>query len=99
MSIKKKHLNRLKTKINTLWNMWEKERSMRQIAEKGAVELTRVQTAYITVLLGKLGATKESPVTITKDEIAKALEADAVKVGVTEDGAFNFYIEADVEGK
>ena len=95
MSIKKKHLNRLKTKINTLWNMWEKERSMRQVAEKGAAELTRVQTAYITVLLGKLGATKESPVTITKDDVAKAFASDTVRVGFTDEGVFSFYIEAD----
>ena len=53
---------------------------------KGYEQVAKVHSAYISILLKKLGAAKDNTVTITDSEIRKALnkyEARAVK---TEDG-------------
>lgn len=59
----------------------------------GHEELAKVHSAYITILLNKLGATEENKVTITDEEIKEALvryEARAVKA----EGGWSLYCEA-----
>ncbi len=41
---------------------------------KGYEEIARLHSAYISILLQKLGATKDSPITITKEDVAEAMQ-------------------------
>ena len=59
----------------------------------GYEELARVHSSYISILLNKLGATKDNMITITASEVTEALtryEARAVPNG---DGSYSLYCE------
>ena len=91
MSIKAKEAARRKRQNEKLRKMYESERQ--RVA--GHEQLASIQSAYITILLNKLGATKERPVAITKEEVTEALAKDIVRVGCADAGVFNFYIEEE----
>ena len=93
MSIKAKEAARRKRQNEKLRKMYEDKR--REVA--GHEELASIQTTYIAILLKKLGATKESPVTITKDEVSAIFAKDIVRVGFESVGVFKFYIEEESE--
>lgn len=76
-----------KERIAKLIKMLENERE--KVA--GYEQLARVHTAYIGVLIGRLGATKDNPITITKDDVAEAMKYEVR--GYPEGDAFNLYIE------
>lgn len=71
----------------------EREKVARYEDGEGYEGVYRIQNAYIAVLLSKMGATKENPVTILKEEITKAMEHYEVRAGIDEDGAWKFYVE------
>ena len=57
----------------------------------GYEQIAKLHAAYIAHLLSKLGATKENPVTITKNDVAEGMRAE-VRGAPCEDG-FKLYIE------
>lgn len=89
MSIKAKEAARRKKQNEKLRKMYEDARQV--IA--GHEEVARIQTACIAILLNKLKATKENPVTITAEEVKEALKTDNVKAGIEEAGVWKLYCE------
>lgn len=63
---------------------------------KGYEELAHLHSAYISILLKKLGATKDNMVTITASEIMETLSKDEVRVIPAEDGC-RLYCEVIAE--
>ena len=57
----------------------------------GYEQLAKLHAAYIAHLLQKLGATKETPVTITKDDVASAMKLEVRGAPCIE--GFKLYIE------
>ena len=57
----------------------------------GYEQIAKLHAAYIAYLLQKLGATKETPVTITKDDVAEAMKLEVR--GATCNEGFKLYIE------
>lgn len=57
----------------------------------GYEQLAKLHAAYIAHLLMKLGATKENPVTVTKDDVAGAMKLEVR--GLTTEEGFKLYIE------
>lgn len=76
----------------------QNEKLLKRIAEErqkvsGYEEIAKVYSAYIAILLNKLGATKDNTITITAGEVTKALkmyEARAIQV----DGGYGLYCDA-----
>ena len=70
--------------------------AMESEKRRGFEELAMVHSAYITILLRKLGATEDKMITITADEVREAMakyEARAVPA----DGGFGLYCEVIAE--
>ena len=61
-------------------------------ARKGYEELAKLHSAYITMLLQKLGATEENPITIKASEVTEALKKYEARAMQAEDG-FSLYCE------
>ena len=60
--------------------------------EAGYAQLAQVHSAYITILLRKLGATEDNMVTITGAEVKEALKQYEVRA-VAAEGGFSLYVE------
>ena len=58
----------------------------------GYEQLAKVHSAYISILLKKLGTTKDNMITITASEVTEALNKYEARAMPTEDG-FNLYCE------
>lgn len=56
----------------------------------GYEQIAKLHAAYIAHLLTKLGATKENPVTITKDDVAEAMKLEVR--GKPDGEGFKLYI-------
>ena len=88
MRLTKQQRLEIEEKKNTkLVEMVEKERE--KVA--GYEQLAKLHAAYIAHLLTKLGATKDNPVTITKDDVAEAMKAEVRGAPCSE--GFKLYIE------
>lgn len=59
----------------------------------GYEQLAKVHSAYISILLKKLGATKENVITITPDAVKDALEHYEARALANGDGSFGLYCE------
>ena len=57
----------------------------------GYEQIAKLHAAYIAHLLRKLGATKDNPVTITKDDVAEAMKLEVR--GKPDGEGFKLYIE------
>ena len=57
----------------------------------GYEQLAKLHAAYIAFLLQKLGATKDNPITITKEDVAGAMELEVL--GLPDSEGFKLYIE------
>jgi uncharacterized protein (UPF0371 family) len=93
MFIKNKDAARIAKQNEMLRKMYEAEREK----SAGHEELAKIQNAYIAILLKKLGATNETPVTITNEDVKEVLGSDIVRVSVSEKGVWRFYIEESKE--
>lgn len=62
---------------------------------KAYKQIVKGHSAYISILLKKLGATKDNVITITAEEVAEALKKYETR-GIPIDGGFSLYYE-DVE--
>lgn len=77
----------------------QKERLLKMITDErekvaGYEQLAKVHSAYIAILLKRLGATREKPLTITSEETKEAImnyEARAL----IENGDYNLWCEVD----
>lgn len=59
---------------------------------KGYNQLSRIHGAYISILLKKLGATKDNPISVTSEEVKEALEKSELRA-IKVDGGFGLYCE------
>lgn len=57
----------------------------------GYEQIAKLHSAYITVLLQKLGATKDSPATITNEEVTEAMKKEAR--GIPTGEGWKLYVE------
>ena len=88
MQTKKQKLKQEKNKNHKLMKMIADEREK----VKGYEQLAKVHSAYIAILLKRLGATREKPLTITSEETKEAImnyEARAL----IENGDYNLWCE------
>ena len=92
MLTKKQKLKQEKNKNQKLLKMIAEERE--KVA--GYEQIAKVHSAYISILLNELGATKDNMITITASEVTEALkkyEARAIQV----DGGYGLYCEVVAE--
>ena len=59
----------------------------------GYEQLAKVHSAYIAILLKKLGAAKEHAVTIRAEDVADALKHYETRAFLADDGAWELYYE------
>ncbi len=77
----------------------QNERLLKMIGEErekvaGYEQIAKVHSAYISILLKRLGATKENAVDITAQEIAEAIEGKSeARAFMSEQGAYSLYYE------
>ena len=81
-------LEQAEKRIDALKTMVESERQ--KVA--GYEQLAKVHSAYISILLNKLGATNDNPITITASEVKEALKKYEARALPSEDG-FSLYCE------
>ena len=92
MLTKKQKLQKEKNKNHRLLKMIAIERE--KVA--GHEQLAKVHSAYISILLQKLGATKDNMITITAGEVKEALEKYEARAMPAEDG-YSLYCEVKDE--
>ena len=79
------------------WELhWEDQYEAEQEKVKGYEELARVHSAYITILLKRLGATQDNMVTVTAAEIKEAMQKYEARA-VPSDGSWGLYCEVIAE--
>ena len=88
---KKQEIEKLKKRNDKLLKMLAEER----LKIKGYEEVAKVHSAYIAILLKKLGATKDNMITITAPEVTESLNKYEARAIPMEEG-FSLYCE-DVE--
>ena len=86
---KDQELEKVKKQNQRLLKMIEEERE--KVA--GHEQIAKVHSAYIYILLKRLGATKDNAVGINSQEIAEAIEKDEVRAFISEQGALSLYYE------
>ncbi len=92
MVTNKQKLEREKNKNRRLMKMIADERA--KVA--GYEQIAKLHSAYISILLKKLGATEDNMITITAEEVKEALkkyEARAIQV----EGGYSLYCEVIAE--
>jgi hypothetical protein len=89
MLTKKQRLKQEKNKNYRLMKMVSDERQ--KVA--GYEQLAQVHSAYISILLKKLGATKDNMIAITSEEVKEALKKYEARAMPAENG-FSLYCEA-----
>ena len=85
---KKQEMAKIKKQNDKLVKMLAEERQ--KVA--GYEQIAKVHSAYISILLNKLGATKDNMITITASEVTEALKKYEARAIQTEDG-FSLYCE------
>ena len=85
---KKQELEKVKKQNDSLLKMINGEREK----VKGYAEIAKVHSAYIAILLQKLGATKDNMIAITAEEVKEALAKYEARAMPTEEG-FSLYCE------
>ena len=91
----KKKLDRLSR--DKKWEfVFEEKYEAEQKKVKGYEEIARVHSAYITILLKRLGATQDNMVTVTAAEIKEAMQKYEARA-VPSDGSWGLYCEVIAE--
>ena len=62
----------------------------------GYEQIARVHSAYITILLKKLGATEDNMITITAEEVKEALKKYEARA-IPAEGGYSLYCEVIAE--
>ena len=75
----------------------QNERLLKMVGEArekvaGYEQIAKVHSAYISILLNKLGATKDNMITITASEVTEALKKYEARAMSTEEG-YSLYCE------
>ncbi len=86
---KKQDIEKVKKQNERLRKMIGEERE--KVA--GYEQVARVHSAYITILLKRLGADKDNAVDIRAHEIAEALEKNEARAFISEKGTYSLYYE------
>lgn len=89
---KKQEMAKAKKQNDRLLKMVSEERE--KVA--GYEQLAKVHSAYISILLKRLGATKDSMITITASEVTDALKNYEARAMPTEEG-YGLYCEVVAE--
>lgn len=89
MQTNKQKLKQEKNRNHKLMKMVSDERQ--KVA--GYEQLAKVHSAYISILLKKLGATKDNMITITAAEVTEALQKYEARALPNNDGSFGLYCE------
>lgn len=85
---KKQELANVKKQNERLLKMvWEEREKV-----AGYEQIAKVHSAYISILLNKLGATKDNMITITASEVTEALKKYEARAMPTEEG-YSLYCE------
>ena len=92
MLTKKQKLQKEKNRNHRLLKMIAEERA--KVA--GHEQLAKVHSAYISILLQKLGGTKDNMITITAGEVKEALKKYEARAMPAEDG-YSLYCEVKDE--
>lgn len=92
MLTKKQKLQKEKNRNHRLLKMIAEERA--KVA--GYEQIAKVHSAYISILLQKLGATKDNMITITAGEVKEALRKYEARAMPAEDG-YSLYCEVKDE--
>ena len=92
METKKQELERVKKQNKKLLKMINDEREKMA----GYEQIAKVHSAYISILLNKLGATKDNIITITAEEVRGALRKYEARAMLTEEG-YSLYYEVIAE--
>ena len=92
METKKQELERVKKQNKKLLKMINDERE--KVA--GYEQIAKVHSAYISILLKKLGATKDNIITITAEEVREALRKYEARAMLAEEG-YRLYCEVIAE--
>lgn len=85
---KKQETEKVKMQNDRLIKMVNEEREK----VKGYEEIAKVHSAYISILLKKLGVTKDNMITITASEVTEALKKYETRV-IRVDGGYSLYCE------
>jgi hypothetical protein len=93
MSIKGKHITRLKNWVKRLEGECEAEREKVKAYE----ELAGLHSAYISILLRRLNATEQNSVVITNEEVKHAMSYFETRAYPQGNGEWCFYCE-DAKG-
>ena len=92
----------MKERENGIMDMQKEKLKQMLITERkkieGCKQIAKVHSAYISILLKRLGATEDNPVTITKIEIKEALERYESRGIPLEDG-YSLYCEVVDNGE
>ena len=92
MLTKKQKLKQEKNKNYRLMKMVSEERE--KVA--GYEQIAKVHSAYISILLNKLGATKDNVITVKAGEVKEALKRYEVRAMPVDDG-YSLYCEVIAE--
>ena len=85
---KKQEMAKIKNQNYKLMKMLAEERQ--KVA--GYEQIAKIHSAYISILLNKLGATKDNMITITASEVKEALKKYEARAIPSEDG-YSLYCE------
>ena len=86
----RKKKKRIKELVELAWKLYDEKMAYKEAQE----QVSKIQNAYITVLLEKLGATSEEKVvTITDDEIKRAMAVFETKGNIEKIGEWKLYCE------
>lgn len=89
MATKQQEISALKKKNEKLLKMLGEERE--KVA--GYEQVAKVHCAYISILLKRLGATKDKAVEIQPQEIADNIGKDEARALISGSGVYSLYIE------
>lgn len=92
MITKKRQLQNERNRNHRLMKMLTEERE--RVA--GYEQIAQVHSAYISILLKKLGATEDNMITITPSEVTEALKKDEARAVNTGEG-WSLYCEVKEE--
>ena len=79
------------------WDAYQAEQFEKEKEKvRGYEKLAKLHSAYISILLNKLGATKDNMITITAEEVTEALNKYETRAVKSVDG-FSLYCESIAE--
>jgi len=63
---------------------------------KGYEQIAQINSAYISILLKKLGATEDNPIIITPKDVKEATTSLEARAMINEEGGYGLYVEDSI---